>query len=101
MPALMLYPDGSRTEFSPENGRHYKMLELNLRFGLGHITIVNLYGFLFVYNLEGEELFSSSGGSVVAYAYNPHASAILTTHLKAVHAIFGPVIFVPMEEMEP
>ena len=100
MPALILFANGERKEHPPKNGKYYKAVELQLAFGLGRMGVINLYGFLFLYNREAEDLFAASGETATVYAYNPHASAILTTHLKDVPAIFGPVILVPREETE-
>src|SRR5690349_6092405 len=93
MVAILLNPDGSRTEFPPKNGTGpYTYLELQLRFfGIGNMGLQDLYGFRMFFHEDGEKLFLT---------YNPYAAAMLTAHLKDVRAIFGPVIIMPTEEMQ-
>ena len=93
MPAILLNPDGSRTEFTPKNGTGpYTYLELQLRFfGIGNMGLQDLYGFRMFFHQDGEEFF---------LPYNPYATAMLTVYLKDVRAIFGPVIIMPTEEMQ-
>ncbi len=92
MAAIWLLPDGSRKELQRrEPGKPYRYLDLQLSMGMGRMGIQDFYGFRMFFNQEGEDLFLQ---------YNPYATAMLTTHLKDVRAIFGPVIIVPFEELE-